>query len=119
MGYEPEGQTVSAANPLTITLSNIPVPAADGPTREVRTSDGQVLLYLVAPGVLEQSAARVAELERQVAQLRDDLEVTRRQMTSLVPQATFQEEEEMRAFLQQKFVPFDEVLTALGVRESK
>ena len=109
---------MSAANPLTVTLSNIPVPPADGPTHEVRTSDGQVLLYLVAPGVMEQSVTRVAELERQVAQLREDLEVTRRQMTALVPQATYQEEEEMRAFLQQKFVPFDEVLTALGVRET-
>jgi hypothetical protein len=113
---------VSAANPLTITLSNVPVPAADGPTREVRTSDGQVLLYLVSPGVMEQSAAtaaRVAELERQVAQLREDLEVTRRQMMALVPQARYEEEEEMQAFLQQKFVPFDEVLAALGVRETK
>lgn len=109
---------MSAANPLTVTLSNLPVPAADGPTREVRTSDGQVLLYLVSPGVMEQSAARVTELERQVAQLREEVEVTRRQMQALVPQATYQEEEEMRAFLQQKFVPFDEVLAALGARET-
>ena len=106
--------------PLTITLSDLTIPSADAPTREVRVADGQTVLYLVSPSVLDQFAAqakeltdRIAALEEQLIQLRKDHDVTRRQMRSLVPQATAAEEEEMRAFLQQKFVSFEEVLATI------